>query len=40
MLLVAFIGLGLIAAGLKVVRVIQEKMDKKKNNNNDEDYYG
>ena len=36
MMLVTFVGLTLIAAGLKVARVIQEKMDKKKDNNHED----
>lgn len=36
MMFVTFMGLGLIAAGVKVARVIQEKMEKKKDNNHED----
>lgn len=36
MLFVTFMGLALIAAGVKVARVIQEKMEKKKDNNHED----
>lgn len=39
MLLVTFLGLTLVAAGIKIADIIREKMDKKKNDNH-EDYYG
>lgn len=39
MLLVTFLGLTLVAAGVKIADIIREKMNKKKNNNH-EDYYG
>lgn len=40
MMFVTFMGLGLIAAGIKVARVIQEKIEKKKSNNHHEDCCG
>lgn len=40
MMFVTFIGLGLIAAGIKVARILQDKMEKKKSNNHHEDCCG